>query len=301
MAQDQAAPAAPEATDSIETQDTAAETPETTQETQAQTKPAQSSTPSKRKFKLKVDGEEFEEEFDPNDDEYITRQLQMAKVAGKRMEEFSSLQKEVVKFIEDLRKDPARVLSDPHIGLDVKKLAADIIEKEIADSKKSPEQLAKEKLEAELKALKEEREREKQAALEEQKQRLTEEQYERYDILMDQALQKTDLPKSPYIVKKIADYMLVGLQNGKDVLPEDVIPLVREEVMEDLKSMFQVMPDEVVEKLVGKDKINSIRKKNVARAKEKVAVGSNKTLDVGKKAEPKETGKKVNFKTFFGV
>jgi len=268
----------------------------------AQPAPTAAAPSNKRKLKLKVDGEETEEEIDLDDEDYLREQLQMAKVARKRMNDYSSLQKEVVKFIEDLRKDPKAVLKDPRIGLDVKKIAAEIIEEEIENSKKSPEQLELEKTRAEIKALKDAQEREKAEAFEKEKERMKEEQIERYDVEVTQALAASDLPKSPYIVKKIADYMLIGLQNNKDVSPADVLPLVREEVMSDLKAMFDVMPEDVVEKLIGKQKFDSIRKKNIKAAKEKAAAtGGARAPDVGKKTDKKEEGPKKTFKEFFGV
>jgi len=255
-----------------------------------------------KKLKLKVDGKELEEEFDLSDDEYLTKQIQLAKVAQKRMSEYATLEKEVRNFIEDLRKDPRKVLSDPNIGIDIKQLAASIIEDEITASKKSPEQLEKEKLENELKSLKEEREREKEEKKQLELERLQQQEHQRYDQLMTKALEKSDLPKSPYIVKKMANYMLLGLQQGLDVTPEDVLPLVREEMTNDLKEMFAVMPDEVIEALVGKDVITRIRKKNIAKAKAQPPVPVNKSIqDTGKQIEDKSAAEKKSFKQFFGV
>lgn len=255
-----------------------------------------------KKLKLKIDGQEIEEEFDLNDDEYLKKQLQLAKVAHKRMNEKSAIEKEVMRFVEDLRKNPRKALSDPAIGLDLKKLAAEIIEEEIENSKKSPQQLEKEKLESELKTLKEEREKEKEEGRKKEFERLKEQEYERYDMLMSKALEKTDLPKSPYVVKKMADYMLLGLQEGKDVSPEDVIPLVREEITEDLKQMFAIMPEDVVEALIGKDVINRIRKKNIAKAKQQnpALAAPTKVADTGKVANAeKDNEPKQTFKQFF--
>lgn len=260
-----------------------------------------------KKLTLKIDGEEFEENlpFEIPDTqearEYMKRELQMGRMGQKRAQEKASIEKEVVRFIEELRKNPRKALSDPAIGLDVKQLATQIIEEEIENSKKSPEQLEKEKLQAELQALKDEREKEKKEHDEKEMSRLREEAYERYDLLMSQTLEKSDLPKSPYVVKKMADYMLLGLQNGKDVTPEDVLPLVREEIQEDLKQMFAVMPDEVVEKLIGRDKLNSLRKRNIAKAKQAPAAvkAPGKTSDTGTiKTETKEKAKQ-NYKDFF--
>ena len=261
---------------------------------------------TKQKLQLKVDGQEFEEEYDPNDKEYITRNVQLAKVAQKRMQEYSALQKDVIQLINDLKNNPKKALSDPSIGLDVKKLAAQIIEEEIANSKKSPEQIQREQLEAELKEMKEQREKEKADSQAQEFERLREQQFERYDILMEQALEKTDLPKEPYVVKRIAEYMLLGLQEGKDVLPEDVIPLVREEILDDMKHMIHTMPVEAVESFLGKDLFDKMRRNNIAKVKAKQAVkavGAIKAPDVGKvsSAKPEEPKKKMSYKDFFKV
>lgn len=290
---------------------------EASQDVAALAQQAASGTPAEKaaakkmlkSMKLKVDGREFEEslpfevEEGSEAEEYLRKNLQMSKMGQSRAQQYSNLEKEVKNFIEELRKNPRKILSDPAIGLDVKDLARQIIEEEIENSKKSPEQLKAEKLEAEIKALKEEKEKEAKQRQEEEFERLKTQQIERYDMLMEQALNKTDLPKSPYVVKKMADYMLIGLQNGKDITPEDVLPLVREEIMEDIKSMFSVMPDEVLEKFIGKDKINSMRKRNLSKAKQNLATQApTKTIDTAKaKEEPKDATKKQNFKDFFGI
>lgn len=259
----------------------------------------------KKKLKLKVDGKEFEEEFDPSDDDYLTKQLQLAKVSQKRMSEYSQLEKEVKSFIEQLRKNPKKVLADPNIGIDIKMLAKEIIEEEISNSQKSPEQLEKEKLEARLRELEDERKKEKEDFQKQEFQRLQEQAYQQYDTAMSQALEKTDLPKSPYVVNKMADYMLMGLQEGLDVKPEDVIPLVREEIQEDIKQMFAVMPDEVIEQIVGKDVFTRVRKKSLAKAKANPPtpvksaakdVGKNSATEKADAEKPKKT-----FKEFFGA
>ncbi len=255
-----------------------------------------------KKLKLKVDGQEIEQEFDLNDEDAIREELQMARVARKRMQEYSDLQKEVVRFVDDLKKNPRKALSNPNIGVDVKELAARIIEEEIAESRKSPEQIEREKLQIELQQMKEEREREKNEDQARQMERLKEQEFERIDIQIDQALQSTDLPKEPYVVKKIAEYMLLGFQEGKDVTPADVLPLVRDEILSDIRHLAEVLPEDALQEIFG-DVIKKVRKSNVAKAKQKVAVGSNKTNDVAKKAveATQSSAKKKTFKEFFGV
>lgn len=299
-----------ESTQATEGLESAAAEGEAAQAQSAQSAAAKKEAARIKKLKLKVDGQELEEELpfeiddNPETVEYMTRQLQMSKAAQKRMGEHAQLQKEVKYFLEELRKNPRKILADPSIGIDVKQLAAQIIEEEIANSQKSPEQLEKERLEAELKSLQEEREREREETRQKEFERLQEIEYERYDNLMSKALETSDLPKSPYVVKKMADYMLLGLNEGIDVSPEDVLPLVREEIQNDLREMFAVMPDEVIEKIVGKEVFSRVRKKNVAKAKAAPAPVKSAIKDTGassKAAASNNAAEKKSFRDFFGV
>jgi hypothetical protein len=261
-----------------------------------------------KKLKLKVDGEEYDEElpFEIEEEhaEWLKKQLQLSKGFQKKAQYASQIEKEATQLIEMLRSDPLKVLSDPAIGHDVKKLMAEFIEAEIENAKKTPEQIEREKMEAELKALKDEREKEKTESQKRELERLQAQEYERYDMLMTQALEKhPDLPKSPYVVKKMAEYMLLALENDVDANPEDVIPLVREEIKADLKQMFAVLPEDVIEQLVGKETIGKIRKKYVKKAQTNTNPMNN-LVDTAKKAqssEKKEGDKKMTFKDFFKI
>lgn len=260
-----------------------------------------------KSLKIKVDGQEFDEalpfEMDDTKEnrDWMTRQLQMSKVAQKRMGEKTQLENEVRQFIDEARKNPRKLAE---LGVDLKKLSAEMIEEEIANSQKSPEQLAQEKLQKELSDLKKKYEDEQKSAQSREFERLQEQEYERYENLMTTTLQSSDLPKSPYVVKKMSQYMMMGLQEGYDVTPEDVLPLVREEILEDIRQMAQAMPIETIEKLFGGDILGKIRKKNIAKAKSAPTVGAKKVNDVGatpaQKAAP-ATAKKLNYRQFFGV
>ncbi len=264
-----------------------------------------------KKLKLKVDGKDYDEDLpfdlpdDPKAKEYMTRQLQLAKMGQNRAQQYSALEKDVVGFLNELKANPKKALSNPNFGLDLKKLAAEIIEEEISNSQKSPEQIKAEKLEQEIQRLKEERETEKQTAQQREFERLQEQAYQKYDADMSSALDKSDLPKSPFVIKKMADYMLSGLEKGLDITPEDVLPLVRNEVLEDMRSMIGAMPDEAIEEFIGKDIFNRVRKKNLAKAKGGVlpptpVKSAIKDVSKSPKAEAKPA-KKNSYKSFFGV
>jgi len=319
----EAAPQADSSSESIETEgqvqasssegaseEVAADAKDTLADPNATKKEKEVAKKTLKKLKIKFNGKEIEEDlpFEIPDDEasveYMKKQLQMSKMASSKSSEKAQLEKELQAFFQELKKNPRKVLADPNIGVDLKKMVAEMIEEEISNSQKTPEQIEREKLETELRTLKEERE----AAKEEQRQKelahLQEVEMQRYDNMMTDALAKhQDLPKSPYIVKKMADYMLLGLQNGVELTAEDVIPLVREEMQDDLKQMFAVMPEDVIESIVGKETINKIRKKNIAKAKAvPPAPAAKNGIDTGVTAKTEaKPAKKQSFRDFFGT
>ena len=259
-----------------------------------------------RSLRLKVDGREIEEDLpfeipdDPEAVEYMKRHLQMSRMGTKRAQEYAQLEKEIRQLITEGTKNPRQLLKE--LNIDERELARQIIEQEIENSQKSPEQLEKERIEQELRSLKEEREREKVEFEKKEFERLQEQAYEKYDAQMTSALEKSNLPKEPYVVKKIADYMLVALQEGYDVSADDVIPLVKQELEKDIQTLIGAMPDEALEQFLGKQRLANFRKKNLAKAKEAVAVSSAKAVkDTGGKTSVKEPEKKMSFKDFFGV
>lgn len=262
-----------------------------------------------KQLKIKVDGKEYDEElpFEIPDDEdskkYMIKQLQLGKMGQKRASEKAALEGELVQFFEELKKNPKKALSNPNFGVDLKNLAKEIIEEEISNSNKSPEQLESEKIKAELEELKSQREREKEELRERELSRLQDQEYERYDMLMSKAIETSNLPKSPYVVKKMAEYMLMGLQQGMDLKPEDVADLVKSEIQGDIKDMFSSMPEDLVEAFIGKDVLTKVRKKSIAKAKSGPVTisGSVKEVSRPQRTEQKEQTPKMDYKKFFGA
>jgi hypothetical protein len=260
-----------------------------------------------RKLKLKFNGREVEEElpFEIPEEyaDYMTKQLQMAKLSQHKSQELSQFEKEVTAFLQDLKTNPKKALSNPAIGIDVKQLAAEILEEEIAQAQKTPEQIERERLEAELHALREEREREKTELEQRELERLTDLEYERYDNLMSNAIENSDLPKTPYVVKKMTEYMIQAVDNNIDVEPADLVPIIREEIQADVRVMLQSMPPEMVEQFLGQEVINTLRKSRVASVKKAPVPVKSAVKDIGKAPAKKAEAprKPVTIKDFFGV
>jgi len=263
-----------------------------------------------RELKIKFNGKDYTESlpFEIEDNQanrdYMTKQLQMSRLAQSKSADFAALQKQAYQLVEDLQKNPRKVLQNPNLGIDVKKLAAEIIEEEFANSQKSPDQLEREKLQQELKALKEDRENEKKTFQEKERERMTTEAANRYDQEFTAAISASDLPKSPYVVKKMAELMSIAVSENLDVSASDVMPLVREQIVNDIKEMFGAMPEDVIESIVGKDIFNKVRKKNIANAKQKQAPttlkGSVQDIGAKKAPAPAKPADKISYRKFFG-
>lgn len=261
-----------------------------------------------KSLKIKVDGKEYDEalpfEIDENDEatkEWLTKNLQLSKVSQKRMQEQSQLRKEAEEFINLLKKDPRRVLSDPNIGVDLKKFASDIINEELENAQKSPEQREKEKLQKELEELKASHKREQEEKERLEFERLQAETEQKLDEEITSVLNTGGLPKSPYVVKRMAAMMSLALENGIDLSAKDVFPIVKKEIESEIKEMFGAAPEEVMEQLLGKDNISRLRKRSIAKAKQsqvaETASGIKSTgADVKKKEA--EAPKKINIKDF---
>lgn len=258
-----------------------------------------------KKLQLKFNGKDIEEDLDFEVDEkqreWMTKQRQKAMLADHKSREFAQLESEVGAFIQELRKNPKKALQNPAIGLDIKELAASILQEEIERSQKTPEQIRAEEAEQRLQELMEERDKEKQDNEARELERLTEREYERYDNLMSSALEGSDLPKSPYVVKKLTEYMIMAVENGIDVDPKDVIPLIRQEIHSDISQMFGAMPAELIEQIMGKDTLGKLKNHRKSSTKPPVPVKA-AIKDVATSTESKKSSvKQQTVRDFFGV
>jgi hypothetical protein len=277
----------------------------------AQEVPSKTQTPTQKevakalkKMKLKVDGVEEDFEYDQNDEEFLKKQFQLARASQKRMKETAeirksqeTLQTELQQFFELLRNDPKAILTDPNIGVDIKKLAQDVLEQEAREAEKSPEQKQREALQQELEQLKNEREQERKKREDAEFTSLQQKAAQEIEGDIYGAIEKGDLPKSPYVVRKMADYMKMALENNINIRASDIIPIVKKDMQDDIKGMLGILPEEIVEEIVGKDRIASIRKRQLAKSRSTPATKVvNTGADIRSNDKPKE---KIPMKDFF--
>lgn len=261
-----------------------------------------------KQLRIKVDGVESTEDlpFEISEEhaEYMTKQIQKARAGDKRLQQYSQLESEVGKFIKRLKDDPEAALSDPSIGVDVKKLAASVVEKEIKKSQLSPAEREKQELQDELKRLKDQTKKDKEEAEEREFRTKCETEHARIESEMVQALAANQLPKSSGAIKRMASYMLQANNEGIDLTIADLAPIVKAEMQQELQDLLSQLSEDHAETFIGKDIISKIRKKNISKAKSAGTANPKTTVkETSAKARTSEKPPaiKKNYKDFFGT
>lgn len=266
-------------------------------ETKEEAKENEPKKEEKKKWSLKVDGKQV----DLESEEDLVKHAQMGLSAQEKWQAAAQIQKEVQEFVSLLQKNPTEALTT--MGFDVDKLAEDHIARRIEEMQKSPEQLEREKIQKELEQMKKEKEEMETKARDAEMARLQEQYAVQIENEITDALTTNNsLPKSPYVVKRIADMMLLALNNGHgEVSVADVLPIVEKDIKGEIQEMFSAMPEELVEAVIGKEVFNRVRKKRLSRVKAPTTASTIKSTGADLKAQEAEdkAKKKQTIKEFF--
>ena len=215
-----------------------------------------------RKLKLKIDG--VEEEVDEAE---AIRLAQLGKASHKRFSEAQQMRQQVEAFVQQLKSDPKKVLMDPNIGFDIKKIAQEILWEQIQEETLTPEQKKQRDIERELKAYKDREQAEKTT------REKAEEEAKHQSILMDYdkkisaALMGANLPKTPETVRRVAQYMLEAVRNGYDLEPSDLVSVVRKDYENEHRDLFNSLTPEQLFAIFGEDSAKKIREFDISRLK----------------------------------
>lgn len=222
---------------------------------------------TKKKYKIKVDKNEEEFEFDPSNDEEVIKHLQRSRASDKRFQEAAEVRKAAMEFIDQLRKNPRKVLSDPSINVDIKKMAEEILNDQIADLEKTPEQREKEDMQRRLQEYEERAKKLEEDKKLSDRQKLEFEQEKAIELDISAALDIGGIPKTPRTVARMAEMMMIALKEGIDLSAKDIAPLVKNNTMSEFKELVTALSDDQLEDFIGKEVIGRLRKRNIAKAK----------------------------------
>lgn len=185
------------------------------------------------RFRLQ-DGERVEEV----DEAELVKRAQKAWAAERRFQEAHRTRQQVEYLLKTL-KDPRQLWQAlKHLGHDPRQVAETYLLEQIEEENLTPEQ----KKVRDAERIIQEREQEKQQSEQRQKQerhtKLMSQYSEEYSGQIVKALETSGLPKSPETVKKMAEYMLIGLERGVRLAPEEVVPMVRNYFMRQISELL---------------------------------------------------------------
>jgi hypothetical protein len=222
-------------------------------------------------------------------------------ITAKQLQE---IQSDVQEFLQQFTENPLSIVMNPEFNLSKeqkRQLAEAILREDLEESQKTPEQKEYEEtkrryeeLLAEKEALEEQRRADEQARLEQEAAMELENE-------IVQAIEIGSLPNSQYISKKLADLAYIAYSNGIDLSMQDLIPFVKQQYKKDIAEMLGILSDDEVEMLVSKERIRSIRNKQIqaVKPKENAPKSPLKTQDTGTSNKKESEPQKVRARDFF--
>lgn len=257
----------------------------------------------KKKYNLKVDGREEEMELDLANDEEVKKYLQKAKGFDKRAKEHATLQSQVDQLIQQLKDAPESVLE--RLGLDVDDFAQKRLTKKIEQMAKSPEQIQREKDLAELDQLRKDKDqmmKDKESAEQETMLQKSISEIEN-GIISAMEDSKTLLPKrNKKVIGWIGQALKIAMEKGhSEVTVKDVIPVVERRYKQELQELFDVLPEDALEMMIGNNNLERLRKKRVAKVAPPTSrqVARDTGASSGKKDSNEAKAKPMSYTDFF--
>ncbi|HLD91113.1 MAG TPA: hypothetical protein VI911_08890 [Patescibacteria group bacterium] len=255
-----------------------------------------------KKLNIKVDGKEIEKQIDLANEEELIRMVQLAEMSQKRAQKAAELEKKDAKVQKDLQdffnylqKDTANALRK--MGIDIDGLSEKIMNDKLEKAQLDPKDRELMELQEKLRQKEEEEQKAKKRAEEIEMKALQDRYAAEYQRDLMAAIEKNQLPMNPEIINRMTGYMRIALKNNIDVSFNDIVPLVKDQILNEIKSIASVMPLEVIEKLLGEDKVGQIikKRKKAEPVKKEAPPTSNSIKDTGSKPNKEVIDRK--FKT----
>lgn len=259
---------------------------------------------AKKQYKIKVDHGEESVDFDASNDEEVKKHLQLSRVAQKRMQQTAEMQRGVQELLDTLRTNPLKVLTDPRLKIsteDRHKLAEAIMNDQIQEMAKSPEQKEKEHLQKEYERLQEEVKKEREQREQSENMRLQEQAAVQYDTDISSAIEASGLPKNARTIRYYAEALKFCVQNDLNLSAKDLTPYVKKQALSEFREVMTGLTDDDFANFLGKDGLSRIRQRNIAKSKA-IPTSPNEIKETGansKNAKSKEVGKKISYADFF--
>lgn len=220
-----------------------------------------------RNLSIKVDGQVENIDIDSMDDATLTKQLQLARAAQKRMQEAAELKKQQESFRERLKKDPINALKDPDLGVDVRKMIEDQILREYEEQQMDEPTRKAAQLERSLAEREAKIKAQEEAYQQRETQALNEKVFNETRAQFEKALTESGLPNNGHTIALMAEVAQQNLEAGIELDPSQLAGEVRERLSQTNAHVFKGMQGEQLAKYLGDSVITEVLKFAVERVK----------------------------------
>lgn len=253
-----------------------------------------------KSFELKVNGKSKKVDIDLENDEEVKKYLQKAMASDEKFQEAATYKKQAEQLVEMLQKNPLAILKNPALGLDVRKLAEQVLLEQLEDEQKTPEQKKMEEYERKLKEYEEEKKRLEDEKKQQEMSEAMRRNQQELETSMIKALEASDFPPEPYFIRRVADAMAMAIESGwEDVSVEDIMPYVESRMRSDFGSLIGKNKEpSKFEKLIGKDVLNEYRKSTISKVKKTPSPQAPSTAKT--EAKPDNQPKKIRIEDIGG-
>lgn len=249
------------------------------------TKPGQ--TPAEQ-FEIKVNGKAMKLSR-----EELIRQAQLGYSATERFEQSAKQKREVEEIIGSATKSPIESLMK--LGLSKEQLREAMEEwytrEYIEPETLTPEQRKNRELEAELKKYRTQEEDKAKVDREKQAQELTAKHTENYQKQIIEALESSGLPKSKFVVQRLAFWMRQNLTHGWEAPMDLLVEQVKKDRLDYFSDLLESSDPEVLSNFLGDKFVNKLRKHDLQRLRARRSGGVDPSDAIGEGGTPEEPQK----------
>lgn len=224
-----------------------------------------------KKFKLKVDGQEIEREYDLNDEASLVKKFQLAEAAQKRMAEAQEAKRKAYELMQMVDGDLTGFLKKHPKGHEV---AEQLLLEKMQQEMMTPEQRQMAELKGQLEKYQRAEKEAQEKAEQERIQQLEAKFAQEYQQKIISALEKSGLPKTPEMGKRMAYLLQKNIELGLDLDADDLALAARTEVLGLFGSLTKGADPETLLQLLDKETLKKIDKHRVQELKKKQIGGS---------------------------
>ena len=214
------------------------------------------------KHKVKIDGKEVEVGYDD-----LIRDYQLGKASQQRMNEAAAVRKQAEELIALAKSDPRKLLSHPNINADLRAFAETILAEHVQEQLLTPEQKEKRDMKKKLEQYENQEKEQKTNAEKAEYDRLYEHYNQEYSNQIITALDSSGLPKTPDTVKRMASYMKQALDKGINATTEQIVQLVKQDYLADVKALLGNATPESLIAMLGEEVAGKVVKSQLSKVK----------------------------------